>query len=186
MLVIAKAPAQETAGNIKAESLPGTAHKSQNRPPIITGKIHRAVESLAAQCANDRPALADTGVAAPSWHWPHSIQPGQMIENGCDFLRHQHVQRAFGKMFVNRPQCRDHHDCVAEVFKLDRQDFGCVFHLDFGRAQRCTLKFNRRLLLAVNGRKRVFCFQPVRFPFDCTDKRGNSNQDTTAPCERST
>src|SRR5207302_6776540 len=122
-LRVTEATTDEAAGMNRSEPLSRAAQQAQNRPAIVATKIDRAIEALASQCGEDGPGLIEAGPSTLARHRPDAIQPGQMIKNLRDLLRHEHVQDAVRPAPSNRLQRRNHEDSVAEILELNRQDF---------------------------------------------------------------
>ena len=63
------------------------------------------------------------GAAALARHGPDVVEPGQMLEQRRDFLRHEQVDFGLRKMSAQRPQRGRHQHGVAKVFELQRENF---------------------------------------------------------------
>lgn len=90
-LSVAKPTSEEPASGIGTEPLPRAAKQTQYGAAIIADKIDRAIEALPPQRTDEGPGVFESGAPARSGHTPDFIQPGQVLINGRELRRRQHV-----------------------------------------------------------------------------------------------
>ena len=120
---VAKFTAEKSAWFVPAQSPARADEPAYNGTAVIAGKIHRTVKTFTMERANHRPALAEARTPALAWHGPYSIQMRQMLEQRRDFLRHEQMKFAVGKMAAQCAECRREQHGVAEIFELEGEDF---------------------------------------------------------------
>ncbi len=120
---IAKFATQKPAPAAPTQPSAGANKPADNRATVVARKIHRTIKPLTAQGAKHRPALAELRAPAPARHGPDPIEMWRMLEQRRDFLRHEQVQFAGGKMAAQGAERRRQQHGVAKVFELQGEDF---------------------------------------------------------------